>query len=105
MPNHDNFVHDHATITFTVRDARPIASKTLFALVDVDMEIAGVTITIAGVQARRVGSGGTSVHLPTYKAPDGSWQTAITLPDEARKPLGDAVLEFLLEVGLAKPVE
>jgi len=91
------------SITCTVRNARPVESRLLFALVDVDVEIAGVTIAISGVQARRLTSGGTSVHLPTYKGPDGIWYAAVTVPDEVRAPLTRAVLEVLVEEGLARP--
>lgn len=59
-----------ALLTFTVRNARPVSSKTLFALVDVDLKLGGVSLQIQGVQARRLAGGGTSVHLPTCKDPD-----------------------------------
>jgi stage V sporulation protein G len=94
---------DTALLTFTVRNARPVSSKTLFALVDVELQLAGVGILIQGVQARRLATGGTSVHLPTCKDPDGIWRPAIVLPEEARGPLADAVLTFLVEEGLARP--
>jgi hypothetical protein len=89
-------------VTFTVANARTVDSKSLFALVDVEMQIAGVTFEIRGVQARRIANGGTSVELPTFK--DGStWRAAIGLPDELRGPLADAVLQFLVDEGLARP--
>jgi hypothetical protein len=53
-------------VTFTVANARPVDSKSLFALVDVEMQITGVTFEIRGVQARRIANGGTSVELPTF---------------------------------------
>ena len=96
-------VPDGEIITFTVRNARPVDSKVLFALVDVDLEIAGVLLTIAGIQVRRLPKGGSSVHLPTYKAADGSWKPAIMLPEEVRAPLAETVLAFLVEEGLAVP--
>lgn len=92
-----------ALLTFIVRNARPVSSKTLFALVDVELQFAGISLVIQGVQARRLAAGGTSVHLPTCKDPDGSWRPAIVLPKEARGPLADAVLQFLVEEGLARP--
>lgn len=93
---------DRAVMTFTVRDARPIHSKSLYALVDVELEIAGVVLVIRGIQARHLPGGGSSVELPAYKGVDGVWHPAISLPEEARRPLAKAVLEFLLEEGLAK---
>ena len=92
-----------ALLTFTVRNARPVSSKTLFALVDVELELAGVSLLIQGVQARRLATGDTSVHLPTCKDLDGTWRPAIVLPEQARGPLADAVLTFLVEEGLARP--
>ncbi|WP_160295478.1 hypothetical protein [Paramagnetospirillum magnetotacticum] len=35
-----------------------------------------------------------------YRAPSGSWRTAITLPDEVRGPIGDAVIASAMEIGL-----
>jgi len=43
---------DTALVTFTVVNARAVTSKSLFALVDVEMQIAGVGFAILGVQAR-----------------------------------------------------
>jgi hypothetical protein len=90
------------TLTFIVHNARAINSKALFAMVDVEVQIAGVTIDIVGVQARRLLDGGTSVSLPTFKDEGGVWRPAIRLPEEVRGPLADAVLGFLLDEGLAR---
>lgn len=90
-------------VTFTALNARPASGKALFALVDVELLIDGVAVVICGVQARRVPDGGTSIHLPTYRAADGTWQPAVKLPSDLRGPLGDVVLEFLVQEGLAKP--
>ena len=88
-------------VIFTVSNARRIKSRQLFALVDVEMQIVGVSFVIFGVQARNVPGGGTSIHLPTYKNTDGKWRAAIELPEELAGPLTDAVLEFLMSEGLA----
>ena len=89
-------------MTFTVQKARPVNSKSLFALVYVEVEIGGVGFTIIGIQARREPGDMTSIRLPTFKDADGVWQPAIRLPPEMVGPMGDAVLEFLLEQGLAR---
>ena len=94
---------DTAVLTFVVSNARRIDSKTLFAMVDVEVQLAGVAFLIQGVQARRLPQAGTSIHLPTFKDIDGGPKTAIILPDEVREPLADAVLAFLVEEGLARP--
>jgi len=59
------------SITVSVTNARAVQSKSLFALVDVEIEIAGVTFGIHGVQARRYPDGGTSVNLPPVRDLDG----------------------------------
>jgi hypothetical protein len=92
-----------ATVTCTVCNARAIGGKAVFALVDVELLIEGVAVVIRGVQARRIRDGGTSIHLPTFKAADGSWLPAVELPAELRGPLADAVLQFLVEERLAQP--
>ena len=89
-------------VTFTVRNARPINSKWLFALVDVEIQVAGASFEIIGVQARREPGNMTSIRLPTFKDANGTWQAAIRLPPEMVTPMGDAVLAFLVEEGLAK---
>ncbi len=71
-------------VGFTVRNARPVAGKSLFALADVEMRVAGVIFAILGVQARRFPDGGSTVSLPTVKDADGSWPPAIELPEELR---------------------
>ena len=67
------------TVSFTVTNARAVDSKTLFALVDVEMRIAEVAFEILGVQARR-GPGGTAIELPAVRDPGGVWRPAIRLP-------------------------
>ena len=93
---------DTTCVTFVVSNARSIASKTIFALVDVEVQIAGIGFGILGVQARREPDGQTSVRLPTFKDSGGTWRPAIRLPDEVCRPLAEAVLAFLVEEGLAK---
>lgn len=93
---------DAAIITCTVSNAQPCASKHVFALVDVQLDVDGVCFVIKGVQARRMASGGTSIHLPTYKDAGGMPQPAIELPEELKQPLCEAVLSFLLDERLAR---
>ena len=94
---------DSEVVRFVVTNARPVTSKrNLFALVDVEMQIAGIAFTIVGVQARRIADGGTSIELPTVKDASGVWRPAIRLPQELYDPLADAVMEFLVDEGLAR---
>jgi hypothetical protein len=48
------------------------------------------------------GKDALGVDLPRYRDPTGSWRPALELPDELRKPLGDAVLERCCELGIAE---
>jgi len=51
----DDAESESALVMFTVTNARAISGKSLFALVDVEMQIAGVCFAILGVQARNAG--------------------------------------------------
>ena len=93
---------DTVSVKFTVSNARAVSSKTVFALVDVELSVAGVVLEIFGIQARCEPDGQTSIRLPTYKNAAGLWRPAIRLPAETHGPLADAVLEFLIEEGLAR---
>ena len=102
MTGKDDGQFDCALVTFSVTNARPISGKFLFALVDVEIQIAGVSFAILGVQARNAPNGCTSVHLPTYRDTNGEWRSSVRLPEELRQPLADAVLAFLVDEGLAR---
>ena len=47
-------------VTFTIANPRTVNSKSLYALVDVEVQVAGLSFGIIGVQVRH-GSGGLSV--------------------------------------------
>jgi DNA-binding cell septation regulator SpoVG len=88
-------------VTFTIANLRTINSKRLYALVDVELQIAGLSFRIIGVQVQR-GSGGLSVHLPTHRDINGAWKPVVEMPEELRGPLSDAVMEFLVDEGMAR---
>jgi stage V sporulation protein G len=90
-------------MTFTIGNARKVRGKTLFALVDVEVEIAGITFGILGVQIHKTLTGGTGVKMPTYKDTDGLWRQAVSMPPEVKNPLGEAVLAFLVDMDVARP--
>ncbi len=91
----------YQAVTFTVANCVPMQTRSVFALVDVEMLVGGVSFWIRGVQARQLAGGGTSVHLPTYRTPSGSWRSAVELPTELVDPLSQAVLDHLVELGVA----
>ena len=88
-------------VSITVLSVTPARDGKLFALASVEVDIDGVQIAIHGIRALRVTPLGTRIELPKFRGPNGEWQTAITLPEEVRGPIGDAVLDELIDRGLA----
>ena len=90
-------------VSITVLSVTPTRAGKLFAFASVEVDIDGIRVTIHGIQALRAAAPvGTRIELPKFRGPNGEWQTAITLPEEVRGPIGDAVLGELIERGLAK---
>jgi hypothetical protein len=102
LPNEPGMADDTETerVTFTIANLRSINSKRLYALVDVEIRVAGLSFRIIGVQIQR-GTGGLSVHLPTHRDVNGAWKPVVEMPD--RGPLSDVVMGFLVDEGMAKP--
>jgi hypothetical protein len=92
---------DTEQVTFTVANPRTINSKRLYALVDVELRVAGLSFWIIGVQIRR-SSSGLSVHLPTLRDINGTWKPVVEMPEELREPLSNIVMEFLVDEGMAR---
>jgi hypothetical protein len=57
---------------------------------------------VRGIRAMRIPTGATRVELPRFRDASGQSRAAIVLPDEIHGPIGDAVIEALIELGLAK---
>jgi stage V sporulation protein G len=96
---------DSVPVTVTILDMQPVHRGRLLALATVEVEIEGVVFVINGVQLTRITNPkeGAAVDLPRYRDAAGEWRQAITLPDELRGPIGDAVREKSLELGITKP--
>jgi hypothetical protein len=60
-----------------------------------------MAVEIHGIRALHVPPAATRIELPTFRDAAGRSQAAIILPDEVRGPIGDAVLDHLVELGLA----
>jgi stage V sporulation protein G len=88
-----------STATISVLQVTPIHAGRVLALADVELILDGVSLVIHGVQVRADASK-TEITLPNYRAPDGSWKTAVTLPDEVRGPMADVVIAAAMEAGL-----
>jgi hypothetical protein len=101
----DGFQFDDAgssTVSITVLSATPMRAGKLFALASVEINVDGVLIEIHGIRATRTANGATRVELPTFRDATGQPRAAIVLPDEVYRPIGDAVLDVLIERGIAK---
>jgi hypothetical protein len=98
---------DHAedssqsTVSITVLSIKPVKFGKIFALASVEIDIDGVVLVLHGVRAIRVQPMGTLIDLPTFRDENGVWRHAVTLPDEISGPIGKAVLDELVERGLA----
>ena len=90
-----------SAVTISVLQVTAIHAGRVLALADVELILDGVSIVIHGVQVR-ADAAKTEITLPNYRAPDGSWKTAVTLPDEIRGPMGDAVIAAAMEIGILK---
>ncbi len=89
-------------VSFRVLSVTPARGGKLFALASVVIDIDGLQIELHGIRALRVEPAGTRIELPKFRDPAGMLRSAITLPDEVRGPIGDAVLDELVERGIAK---
>jgi hypothetical protein len=91
-----------STVNVAVLSVAPTRAGRLFALASVEIEIGGVAIELHGIRALRVGTEGTRIELPQYRDAAGLPRPIVTLPSEIYQPIGDAVLDALVEHGLAK---
>ena len=90
-----------STVSITVLSVKPVKFGKIFALASVEIDVDGLLLVIHGVQAIRVDPMGTRIDLPRFRDENGVWRHAITLPDEICEPIGRAVLNELIERGLA----
>lgn len=93
-------------IDVTVLEVRPTQAGRLVALASVELVVDGFAIALHGIQVVRqrdpaTGREATGVDLPRYRGQDGAWRPAVTLPEELRRPVGRAVLERCVELGIA----
>ena len=89
------------TVRYEVLGIEPVrGSARLIALAVVEIEIAGVPITLQGVQVLRAPDGRTEIRSPAFRDAGGVWRSAIILPDALRDALGAEVLAVLPSAGL-----
>ena len=90
-----------STVSITVLSVKPVKFGKIFALASVEIDIDGVLVLVHGVRAIRDHPRGTRIDLPMFRDENGTWRHAITLPDEISGPVGRAVLDELVNRGLA----
>ena len=90
-----------STVSITVVSVKPVKFGKIFALASVEIDIDGVLLVLHGVRAIRVQPMGTRIDLPMFRDENAVWSRAITLPGEICGPIGRAVLDELVERGLA----
>ena len=89
-------------VSITVLSVTPLRAGRLFALAAVEIDIDGIRIEVRGIRAMRDPTGATRVELPMFRDAAGQSRAAIVLPEEVHGPIGDAVIEALIEQGLAR---
>jgi stage V sporulation protein G len=95
-----------STVSITVLSVTPARANKLFAFASIEIDIDGLQIGVHGIRATHVGSEAAAIELPKFRDADGVWRTAITLPEEIYTPIARAVLDELVERGLAtRPAE
>jgi stage V sporulation protein G len=100
-PDDTEHASPSSTVSITVLSVKPVKFGRIFALASVEVDIDGVLLVIHGVRAIRVQPIGTRIDLPMFRDEDGTWRHAIPLPEEISGPIGRAVLDELVERGLA----
>jgi|SRR5579859_85147 len=88
-------------VSICILNLEQVHSKSVYALMDIELVLNGVSFRIHGVQARHVAGGGTSIHLPTYRTASSTWHAAVSLRPELVEGICDHVLGFLQEAGFA----
>lgn len=91
-----------STVNITVLSVTPARAGRLFALASVEIDISGIVVELHGIRALREGTTGTRVELPQFRDAGGLPRSVVTLPSEVYGPIGDAVLDALVDRGLAK---
>jgi stage V sporulation protein G len=92
---------ERSLVSIRVLSVTPMRAGKLFALAAVEIDIDGIQIEIHGIRALNAADG-TRIELPQFRDHSGALRPAITVPEEVRGPIGDAVIDELIERGLAK---
>jgi DNA-binding cell septation regulator SpoVG len=88
-------------VSIRVLSVTPMRAGKLFALASVEIDIDGIQIAIHGIRALNAANG-THIELPQFRDQGGALRPTITVPEEIRGPIDDAVIDELIERGFAK---
>lgn len=89
-------------VTITVLSVDPLEGKHVYAVIAVELTIAGVAIELRGITARHVSGGGTAVYLPQHRTVAGEWRASVQLPPDLREAVCDEVLDHLVRTGVGR---
>jgi hypothetical protein len=95
-------IMDTQPVSITVLRVEPLEGKSVYAMLSVELVVAGILIEINGITARHLPAGGTAVYLPQHRTPAGEWRSSLQLPLEVREAICDQVLAHLLETGVGR---
>lgn len=84
---------DAIAVEFTVSNIRHVHDAgRLLALATVTIELAGIEIALNGVQVRRLPNGKLRCQAPQFRTHTGTWEPAVTMPEELEEAIGREVL-------------
>ena len=87
---------EQVTVLMTVIGVEQVRDRaSLIGLAIVELDIAGVVITLQGVQVLRSPDGSLVCRSPQFRRADGKWTSAAVLPPELAEALGLEVLAHL----------
>ena len=87
---------ERVTVTLTVIGVEQVRDRgSLIGLAIVEMEIAGVILTLQGVQVLRSPNGSLTCRAPQFRRTNGVWTSAVVLSPDLAVALGDEVLAHL----------
>jgi hypothetical protein len=82
------------SVRFEVQAVLPVRGKgRLVAMARVEVEIAGVSLTLQGFTVRTRPDGGVECHAPAYRDLDGAWPPAVVLPPELSVAIAREIME------------
>ncbi len=87
---------ERVTVTITVVGVEQVHGKgSLIGLAIVELDIAGVVLTLQGVQVLRSPDGSLTCRSPQFRRSNGMWTSAAVLPPDLAEALGAEVLAHL----------